>query len=256
MKIAIDTLANTFSIEDGGTTREVGLYSAESFAELSRMWVKVGWAQRYSYSFTWLGRPVIQLPEDLIRVQEAIYLTRPDVIVETGVAHGGSLIFYASVLKAIGQGRVLGIDIEIKSENRSAIEDHDLAPFIGLIEGSSTSHEVLASVRQEVSSADRTMVILDSNHSRDHVLKELELYSEFVSPGSYIVATDGIMGDLADVPGGDPIWRDDNPASAASAFAAKHPSFALVDPPRIFDEGAVTATPTYWPGAWLQRSLA
>ena len=120
MKVQIDTEDRCLVVDDGGDVRRISLYSPESFAILSRLWVKVGWDQKYSYGFTWMGRPIIQLPEDIVRVQEALYRVRPDVVIETGVAHGGSLIFYASLFKAMGKGRVIGVDIEIRPKNRSA----------------------------------------------------------------------------------------------------------------------------------------
>ncbi len=120
---------------DGEVTHR--LDSPEAFRLISKAWVRCGWDTKYVYSFSWMGRPVIQLPEDMLRIQEVIYEVKPDVIVETGVAHGGSLIFYASLFKAMGKGRVIGIDIEIRPHNRSAIEAHEMKPLISLIEGSS-----------------------------------------------------------------------------------------------------------------------
>ena len=122
MKLAIDTEASTIVIEDGAKRSELPLYSSEGFALLSGLWSKVAWNQKYTYGFSWMGRPIIQLPEDMIRIQETIYRTKPDVVIETGVAHGGSLVFYASLLRAMGKGRVVGIDIEIRPHNRRAIE--------------------------------------------------------------------------------------------------------------------------------------
>src|SRR5262249_34591470 len=137
-------------------------------------WLAVGWTQRYSYSFTWLGRPLIQLPEDVIRIQEVIHRVKPDVIVETGVAHGGSLIFYASLCKATERGRIVGVDIEIRPHNRAAIEAHPLAKYITLIEGSSTDPGIVERVKSHIKPGETVLVILDSNHSRKHVLDELE----------------------------------------------------------------------------------
>ncbi|HDS01576.1 MAG TPA: hydroxylase, partial [candidate division Zixibacteria bacterium] len=138
MKIILDTDTNLLIEENAGDIKKYDLYSRESFELISRYWVKVGWSMKYPYTFSWLGRPVIQLPEDMIRVQEVLFKVQPDVIIETGVAHGGSLVFYASLCKALGKGRVIGIDIEIRPHNRSAIESHFLFPYITLIEGSST----------------------------------------------------------------------------------------------------------------------
>src|SRR5262245_5040622 len=208
MRIVIDTTEKTLSA-DG---RRLDLYSKEAFELISDVWLKTSWNQKYSYTFTWLGRPIIQHPEDLVRLQEVIFTLRPDVIIETGVAHGGSLIFYASLFKAMGsEGRVVGIDIEIRPQNRRAIESHELAGYIALIEGDSAASEVVKRVREFVRPDDKVMIILDSSHAKAHVAKELEAYAPLVSPGSYIVATDGIMGLVHDTPGGKAEWVFDNP---------------------------------------------
>src|SRR5262245_19208614 len=133
MKLTIDTDTRTLILEDAGRSRTLELYSPEAFEHLSRQWIRVGWNEKYQYTFSWLGRPIIQLPEDIVRVQEVIYRVKPDVIIETGVAHGGSLVLYASLAKAFGRGRVIGIDIEIRPHNRAAIESHPLASLITLI---------------------------------------------------------------------------------------------------------------------------
>ncbi len=254
MKISADAAANRLVVEVDGKREEHELYSEAGFAALSRLWVKVGWSLKYTYGFSWMGRPVIQLPEDLVRVQEAIYAVRPTLIVETGVAHGGSLVFYASLFRAMGTaGRVVGVDVEIRPHNRRAIEVHELAPSISLIEGSSIEPATLERVRALLRPEDRVMVLLDSNHTRVHVAAELEAYAPMVSAGSYLVATDGIMQDLADVPRGEPGWTRDNPKVAAAEFAARHPEFVLADPPQPFNESPIHFRITHWPGAWLRR---
>lgn len=253
MKLTIDTEARSLVVDDGGRPRELPLYSKAAFEQLSQLWIKVGWNEKYTYTFSWLGRPIIQLPEDIVRAQEVIYRLKPDVIVETGVAHGGSLILYASLCLAIGKGRVIGVDIEIRPHNRAAIESHELARFITLIEGDAAAAETIARVQSEVRSAERVLVLLDSNHSKAHVRRELEAYGPLVTPGSYIVATDGLMRDLHDVPRGKPEWAHDHPAAAAADFAAAHPEFVLEQPPPPFSESALTEPVTHWPGAWLRR---
>jgi cephalosporin hydroxylase len=253
MRIVIDTDTKRLTVEDAGQRSEMDLYTPQAFAALSRQWIRVGWAQRYSYGFTWLGRPIIQLPEDLVRVQEVIWRTRPDVIIETGVAHGGSLILYASLLEVIGQGKVIGVDIEIRAHNRAAIESHPLARRIELIEGSSTDPSVVAKVKQSIPEGSRVMVLLDSNHTKAHVRAELDAYAPLVTAGCYIVATDGIMWDLHDVPGGSADWAWDHATAAAAEFAAAQPGFVLEDPPRPFQQGAIDQLVTYWPGGWLRR---
>ena len=256
MKLTLDTDAKTLSVDEAGQTITLDLYSREAFEAISRQWVRVGWNQKYQYSFSWMGRPVIQLPEDMIRMQEAIFAVQPDVIIETGVAHGGSLIFYSSLCKAMEKGRAIGIDIEIRAHNRAAIEAHPLSDRITLIEGSSTAPEIVAQVKSLVRPGETVLVILDSNHSYVHVHDELEAYAGLVTVGSYIVATDGIMYDLADLPRGTPGWATDNPTFAARDFAAQHPEFVIEQPAWPFNESELQHNITHWPGAWLKRALS
>lgn len=253
MRLIVDTDTRELRIEQAGSVETLPLYSREAFERISDEWVRVGWDQKYSYTFSWMGRPVIQLPEDMIRIQEVLYAVRPDVIVETGVAHGGSLVYYASLCKAMDRGRVIGVDIEIRPHNRKAIEEHPLSSRIALIEGSSTDEATVAAVRSQLRSGETVLVLLDSNHSRDHVAAELEAYAPLVSVGSYLVATDGIMRDVADVPHGRQSWREDNPAGAAHDFAARHPEFVLEQPAWPFNESTLSRNVTHWPDAWLRR---
>jgi cephalosporin hydroxylase len=220
---------------------------------ISREWVRVGWSQKYQYTFSWFGRPIIQLPEDMVRIQEVIYSVKPDVIVETGVAHGGSLVFYSSLCEAMGKGRVIGIDIEIRPHNRKAIESHELAHRITLVEGSSTDPAVVAKVASLIKPKESVLVLLDSNHTKAHVSAELDAYHRFVTAGSYIVATDGIMKDLHDVPRGDASWVWNHPTASAEEFAQAHPEFLLEQPKWPFNESQLTSNITHWPGAWLRR---
>ena len=253
MRVTIDTEQRTMTEESGTESRSLDLYSKEAFEIISNLWVKVGWNEKYSYTFSWLGRPIVQLPEDMIRIQEVIYRIKPDVIIETGVAHGGSLIYYATLCKAFEKGRVVGIDIEIRPHNRNAIESHELSSYITLVEGSSTSPEVLDQVRSLIKPGESVLVILDSNHTRQHVLDEMRSYCDLVTKGSYLVATDGIMKDFNDVPRGNPEWIWDNPNKAAQEFAAETPQFLLEQPPWPFNESKLTENVTHWPGAWLRR---
>jgi cephalosporin hydroxylase len=249
----IDTEAKELVQEVDGHSTRLDLYSKEAFELISRQWLKVGWDQKYPYTFSWMGRPVIQLPEDMVRTQEVIYRVKPDVIIETGVAHGGSLIFYASLCKAMEKGRIIGMDIQIRSHNREAIEAHEMFPLITLIEGNSTAPEIVEQVKFLVKSGETVMVILDSNHTRQHVRDELEAYHELVTPGSYIVATDGSMRYLYDVPRGKEEWTRDNPAAAALEFAKEHPEFEIEQPDWPFNESELTQNITHWPDAWLRR---
>jgi len=253
MKIVIDTVARVLTTFDGVAERTYGLYTKEAFEAISREWVRVGWSLRYYHTFSWFGHPILQLPEDLVRVQEAIWRVRPDVIFETGIFRGGSLMFYASLCEALGHGRVIGIDIEIEPAVREAIAAHPLAGRVAVFEGDSASPEMFARVRKEIAPGETVLVLLDSCHSKEHVARELTLWSPLVTPDSWLVATDGIMRDLTDVPGGQPEWASDNPLAAVDEFAAVHPEFVQEQPPWLFREGVLTENVTYWPGAWLRR---
>jgi cephalosporin hydroxylase len=252
-RITLDFEKALLIVHADSESHEVALYSREGFELLSDAWLRVGWNEKYPYTFTWLGRPIIQLPDDLLRIQEVIVQVRPTVIVETGVAHGGSLVFYASILKALGRGRVLGVDIEIRPHNRAAIEEHELADRIRLIEGDSISEPVLDTVRGAIKPDDVVMVVLDSSHTKDHVLAELEAYHEFVSVESYIVATDGIMHDVAGVPRGTASWKWDNPSAAAEKFVLAHDNFVIEEPSWMFNESALSRRVTHWPKAFIRR---
>jgi cephalosporin hydroxylase len=253
VKIIIDTAVGSLTTVYGGSERCFNLYSKAAFEAISLQWVRVGWSLRYYHNFSWFGRPVLQLPEDLIRLQEVIYRVRPDAIIETGVNQGGSLMFHATLCQALGKGRVIGVDLHIADNVREAIGKHVLAPHISLVEGDSTSPEVISRVAGMIRAGESVLVILDSDHTKSHVARELECYSRFVTPGSYIIAADGVMRDLADVPGGRPEWVTDNPGAAADEFAARHPEFRQQQPAWLFHEGELTQNVTYWPGAWLER---
>jgi cephalosporin hydroxylase len=229
------------------------LDSPEAFSVISKAWLRTGWDNKYVYSFSWMGRPVIQLPEDMLRIQEVIYQVKPDVLIETGIAHGGSLIYYASIFKAMGKGRVIGIDIDIRPHNRTAIEAHELYEYLTLIEGSSIAPEVIDQVKTKTRPGETVMVVLDSCHTKQHVLEELEAYAPLVTPNSYIVATDGIMHWLGNAPRTEADWTWNNPKTAAQEFITKHPEFENAQLKFPFNEGNITETVTYWPGAWLRR---
>ncbi|MGD0013483.1 MAG: CmcI family methyltransferase [Bryobacteraceae bacterium] len=253
MKMVIDTAARTLTTADSGSERTLGLYTKAAFEAISRQWVRVGWSLRYYHNFSWFGHPILQMPEDLLRLQEVVYRIRPDVIVETGVFRGGSLMFHATLCEALGSGRVIGIDCQIEADDREAIGRHLLASRISLVEGDSTSPEVFERVASLIRPEESVLVLLDSCHAKEHVARELDLYSRLVTPGSCIVAADGIMRDLADVPGGQPEWVYDNPLAAATEFAARHPEFVQEQPPWLFHDGELTENVSYWPGAWLTR---
>lgn len=251
--IKVDLEQGIVTIEENGRARNFSIDTPEAFKIISHLWLRAGWDNKYVYSFTWLGRPIIQLPEDLIRIQEVIHAVRPDVIVETGVAHGGSLVFYASLCKAMDRGRVIGVDIEIRPPNRQAIEAHALAPFITLIEGSSIDPMVVERVKDQIKPNETVVVLLDSCHQKQHVLAELRAYATLVTPGSYIVAMDGIMEELVGAPRTESDWSWNNPKQAALEFVAQEPNFAIEDPAFAFNEGNVTDRVTYWPSAFIKR---
>src|SRR5688572_20033608 len=182
----------------------------------------------YSYNFTWMGRPIIQYPQDMVAMQELIWRLKPDLIVETGIAHGGSLIYYASLLELIGKGEVLGIDIDIRDHNRKEIEAHPMYKRITMLQGSSIDRSTVDNVRKIADGKNVIMVCLDSNHTHSHVLDELEFYAPFVTEGSYLVVFDTIVEDLPDnyLPGR--AWsRGDNPKTAVFEFLKHHPEFII-----------------------------
>jgi cephalosporin hydroxylase len=252
-RVSVDLERGRVILEREGSAEEHPLASAEGFAAVSRAWLRAGWDAKYVYSFTWLGRPVIQLPEDLVRTQELVVRVRPDVILETGIAHGGSLVFYASLCRAMDHGRVIGVDVEIRPHNRTAIEEHFLYDLITLVEGSSTDPEVVEQVRSLVQPGERVLVVLDARHTKDHVKAELDAYAPLVPSGSYIVAADGIMAQLGRAPRTEPDWEWNNPRRAAEEWVRDHPDWVLDDPPFSFNEGMVTERVTYYQGGLLRR---
>ncbi len=251
--ITIDPDNDRVTVDAPDGVQTYGLGTPEAFAVISKAWLRAGWDTKYVYSFTWHGRPIIQLPDDVLRIQEVVFAVAPDVIIETGVAHGGSLIFYAGLCKIMDKGRVVGVDVEIRPHNRAAIEAHPLFPYITLIEGSSIDPRIVDQVRGHVHDGETVLVLLDSNHTKDHVLEELRAYGPLVTSGSYIVAMDGIMGDLVGAPRSKPDWDWNNPREAALEFAKENADFVLEEPPKPFNEGVVQQRVTYWPDGFLRR---
>lgn len=251
--IQIDFDLGVVTVTEKDSQRSHSLASPEAFSIISAAWIRCGWDTKYVYGFTWMGRPIIQLPEDIIRLQELVYQVKPDVIVETGVAHGGGQVFLASLCKAMGRGRVIGVDIEIRKHNRAALEAHELYHLITLIEGSSTAPVTVDKVRAEIESDEKVLVLLDADHTKAHVLAELEAYGPLVCAGSYIVAADGIMETLVGAPRTKPEWTWDNPKKAVAEFLVRHPEFEAVSPPQPFNEGLISQPVTYWPEGYLRR---
>jgi len=190
-----------------------------SLDTLSTQWLVRSAAFRYSYNFTWLGRPIIQYPQDVMAMQEIIWRVQPDLIIETGIAHGGSLIFYASMLELIGCGQVLGVDIDIRTHNRIEIEKHPMFRRVTMIQGSSIDKSVAKQVHDFAKGKGRVLVVLDSNHTHEHVLQEMHLYSPLVTRGSYLVVFDTAIEDMPQGSFPDRPWhKGNNPRTAVSEF--------------------------------------
>ena len=194
-------------------------------------WLKESAKYKHTYMFTWLGVPIIQLPQDIVAMQEIIWETKPDLIIETGIARGGSVIFYSSMLELLGNnGKVIGIDIDIRAHNRQTIESHPMSKNIHLIEGSSTSSEVLRTVDEFIkqNNSKNIMVVLDSDHTKDHVLEELRCFSSYVKKGSYIVVFDTTIEDMPEDFFKDRHWgKNDNPKAAVHAFLTENDRFEI-----------------------------
>lgn len=199
----------------------------ETFRLLSRAWMDEANARRYSYHFEWMGRPIIQYPQDIVAMQEIVWQIKPDLIIETGIAHGGSLVLYASLLSLLGRGEVVGIDIDIRPHNRKAIEEHPMSSRIRLIQGSSIDQDVVSRV-SSIALGQRTLVVLDSNHTHDHALAELRAYAPLVSLGSYCVVMDTVVEDLPANASNDRPWgRGNNPKTAVAAYLLEDKRFQI-----------------------------
>jgi cephalosporin hydroxylase len=196
--------------------------------DLTRRWKDATRPYHYTYGFTWLGIPVIQHPQDIVAWQEILWRVKPDLVVETGVAHGGSLVLSASILELIGHGRVLGVDIDIRPHNRAAIEAHALAHRISLIQGSSVDQATADAVYAQARDAQRVIVVLDSNHTHEHVLRELELYSPLVKKGSYLLVFDTAIEDCPEDAFPDRPWgKGNNPKTAVREFLKANKRFEV-----------------------------
>ncbi len=228
--------------EDQNRAQIVEMRGDEELHTLTRAWFDRSIRHAYSYHFRWMGLPIIQYPQDIVAMQELVWRVRPDVIVECGVARGGSLVYYASLLRLVGRGgRVIGIDIDIRKPNRDAIEAHPMAEHIELIEGSSIAPETVAVVRGRIRESDVVLVVLDSNHTHDHVLRELQLYSPLVRAGSYVVVFDTVI-ELMDASFVDRPWGPGNNAhTAVTAFLATDHRFEVDR--QIDDKLQITVAP-------------
>ena len=235
----------TINTPDG--PRVIDIYSDEGFVALANLFTRSAWEHKISYEPTWLGIPIIQTPEDMVMMQELLWKVRPDVVIECGVAHGGALVLYASMLDLIGKGHAIGVDVEIRKYNRLALQSHPLSRRFTLIEGSSIEEPTLQQVREMIRPDDSVLVALDSNHTKAHVAKELEMYAPLVTPGSYIVVFDTVMQVLPDAPRASKSWETDNPWHAIEDFLASNPDFE-VDP--YYNRMKVT----HCPGGFLKRT--
>ena len=201
---------------------------SKKLKKLSKDFLNETHREKYAYNFAWCGLPIIQFPQDIVAMQEIIWDVKPDLIIETGVARGGSIIFYASMLELLNQGMVIGIDIDIREHNKKALEKHPFYKRVKLVQGSSTSLEIVKEVKKLASNSKKIMVCLDSNHTYEHVLKELELYSPFVTKGSYLVVFDTVVEDLDEDIFNDRPWDNkNNPKVAVKEFLKSNDRFVV-----------------------------
>jgi cephalosporin hydroxylase len=224
--------------------RITAMSADQELKQLAFAFMRASIRPKYSYNFSWLGRPIIQYPQDMVAIQELIWTVKPDLIIETGIAHGGSLIMSASLLALLdlceasaagtlldtraSRRLVLGVDIDIRPHNRAAIEEHPLASRIHTIEGSSIDARVVKQVRDFAGRYNRVLVCLDSNHTHDHVLAELEAYAPLASIGSYCVVFDTIVEDLQKEMSSDRPWGPgNNPKTAVREYLSSHPEFEI-----------------------------
>lgn len=204
-----------------------GLQQDSVLQKKSLDWVGETAPHKYTYNFSWMGRPIIQFPQDMIAMQEIIWAQRPDYIIETGIAHGGSIIYYASLFELIGHGEVIGVDIDIRQHNREAIEAHPMSKRISMIQGSSIDAALVAGIREKVAGK-KVLVVLDSNHTHEHVLEELRLYAPLVSEGSYCVVMDTVVEDMPEDAFPDRPWgKGNNPKTAVWAYLKENHDFAI-----------------------------
>lgn len=219
------------------------------FQSLAQKFISYSMKHKYSYNFNWLSRPIIQYPQDIIAMQEIIWKLKPDLIIETGIAHGGGLIFYASMLELIGKGEVLGIDIDIRKHNRKEIEKHKMYKRIKMLEGSSIDEKIIKKIQKIVKRHKNIMVCLDSLHTQEHVFKELDAYSKFVSIGNYLVVFDTIIEYLPKGFFKNRPWdKGNNPKTAVNEFLKRNKNF--ITDKTIENKLLITVAP----GGYLKRT--
>ncbi len=234
MRITIDTEKQTLTTDNAAYP----LYSPEAFAELSRHWLLLGWNLGHWAAQSWMGRQLLQLPEDALRLAGTVWRLEPDVIVETGVYEGGTTLLFATLCRMAGHGRVIGVEKGVRAGVREAFEE---TGGITLIEGDSAARETAERVRDLIQPGERVFVFLDSDHARAHVAAELEAYAPLAC---MIVVADTNLAALAAAPNGEAAWATDNPLAAVDDFLARHPEFERMPSPDL----------TYFPGGWLRRA--
>ena len=255
MRIEIDTTAKELTLHQADGPKTIGLYSREALPVLAELWLKTEWSTERWRAFSWAGVQMLQLPEDTIRLHEAIWRLQPDLIIETGVYRGGGSIFLAGLCKLMDRGRVICVELNLMDEAKQNLTQHPFGRYVTCLEGSSTAPEILSQIKLAIDEAECCMVILDSNHSADHVFAELESYGAMLKPGSIMLATDGVMERLADTPLGQPDWPTNNPVAAVKRFLQSWGDrFDLIAPPAMFGEAQFDLPElTYFPHGWLRR---
>jgi len=229
-----------FNSEKSELIKKIG--QNPSLKKSSFKWIEETAPYKYSYNFSWMGMPIIQFPQDMVAMQEIIWEQKPDLIIETGIARGGSIIFYASMLELIGKGDVLGIDIDIREHNRVEIEKHPMFKRITMFEGSSVTQEMADKVYEFAKNKTNIMVILDSNHTHEHVARELELYAPLVKKGGYLVVFDTVVEDMPEDFFPDRPWgKGDNPKTAVWEFLKKNDRFVIDE--KIHNKLLITVAP-------------
>jgi cephalosporin hydroxylase len=252
MRIAIDTESQTLQVTERGAAKQYSLFSPEAFRILSRQWIALGWNLGHWSTFSWMGRQFLQLPDDVLRLAELFWQLRPDVIVETGIYDGGSTLFFASLCRSHGTGRVISIEHEFREGVREAIQ-HAAGDLVTLIEGDSASLETALHVRRHIAPTERVCVFLDSGHGAQHVAAELRHLAPLVSAGHYLIVADSICPDLAHLPQGERSWAWDHPGAAVEEFLARHPEFSRERPPALFPAGVDFTELSYFPNTWLLK---
>jgi cephalosporin hydroxylase len=243
MILTIDTDSKILRVTEGeGVAHEYPLFTPQSFGILSRQWLALGWNLGHWSTFSWMGRQVLQLPDDLLRLGEMLWRVRPDVIIETGVYDGGSALWFRNFC------RVIGVDRELRPGVRETIGSR-----VTLIEGDSASPETTVRVARGVRSGERVCVFLDSDHSTDHVAAELRGFAPFVSSGCYLIVADSILPDLAATPSGEIEWLNSHPRIAVEAFMSSNQDFQRRRPVPLFGAPFDFCDLSYFPDTWLKR---